>query len=722
LGLSGSGITTSWMAGLNGAYNFLDDAMEFAGDYVYNGSSNYLESDNYRESYQTNQMTNFSRTVGTRTNFNQGHRIGLRIDYDITKNTSILFEPQFNFNYGNSRSNTDDITRMAATGTRFEDAAFLNQGFTLGDSKNNSWSTSGRFLLRQKLGRPGRTMTLSARYSFSQNNSDGLNQSLNQTQNPTDASFINAVTNQYYQNKSNSSSVRTEATYTEPLATGLYLETSYQYNWSKSLSNKNTFDIEHNTELADMEEIRRDLINAGAGFLAEVDKYMSDKSWYDTHYNAIYSNDIVNQTQTHRAGLLLQYQKDALRLQVGGAYQPTITDNTTTGNDPYHKVDHNWSPRARIEYEFNDNTNFFINYNGRSSQPSTSQLLPVPDNSNPRAVSFGNPYLSTSFSHNINGRFGYTNRSTFSSINAFGNASMNQNGISNATWTDSKGINYSMPLNGKLTGSASLGMFMYTPIAKSNFSINNMTNVSFSASKSYVGRADKTQTLLDKYYNASTAEFDYVKFHDDFFAKDAKENILEYFVDNTTSSLNVMERLQFTYRNDFVEANLGASTNVSKPWYSKEMQKQQAAQWRNSATASFQWNAATGFGLQTNLNYNWYVGYTTKQPDEWIWNAQISHTLFKRQATLTLLAYDILGQSRTLTVSDTSNYHQESRSNTLGRYVMLTFTWRFGTFGGRGGRGGRGGFGGRGGMGGGRPPMGGGRPPMGGGMGGGRPF
>ena len=57
-------------------------------------------------------------------------------------------------------------------------------------------------------------------------------------------------------------------------------------------------------------------------------------------------------------------------------------------------------------------------------------------------------------------------------------------------------------------------------------------------------------------------------------------------------------------------------------------------------------------------------------------------------------------------------YHQERRTNTLGRYVVLSFTYRFGTFGGR--------RGGRGQMGGGRPMGGGGfRPPMGGGFGGG---
>ena len=56
--------------------------------------------------------------------------------------------------------------------------------------------------------------------------------------------------------------------------------------------------------------------------------------------------------------------------------------------------------------------------------------------------------------------------------------------------------------------------------------------------------------------------------------------------------------------------------------------------------------------------------------------------LFKRKATVSLKAYDILEQARNLRVNVTDNYYQETRNNTLGRYVILSFTWRFGNFGG----------------------------------------
>ena len=135
--------------------------------------------------------------------------------------------------------------------------------------------------------------------------------------------------------------------------------------------------------------------------------------------------------------------------------------------------------------------------------------------------------------------------------------------------------------------------------------------------------------------------------------------------------------------------------------------------WSNSVGGSFNWTLwQNGLTATSDINYNWYVGYRTEQPSRLLWNATLQLPIIRNQATLSLTASDILGQRRNLNVSDTENYHQETRSNTLGRYVILSFTWRFGTFGGRNNRQ-RGGFGGpgggfgggygRGGFGGGRP-------------------
>ena len=105
--------------------------------------------------------------------------------------------------------------------------------------------------------------------------------------------------------------------------------------------------------------------------------------------------------------------------------------------------------------------------------------------------------------------------------------------------------------------------------------------------------------------------------------------------------------------------------------------------------ASVNWTIPGGVNLISSLDYNWYNGYTTPQEDEFVLNAEINKLLFKDKFTLALKAYDIFNQSKNLSVTDESNYHLETRNNTLGRYVILSLTYRFGNFNGPqgGGRG-----------------------------------
>ena len=168
--------------------------------------------------------------------------------------------------------------------------------------------------------------------------------------------------------------------------------------------------------------------------------------------------------------------------------------------------------------------------------------------------------------------------------------------------------------------------------------------------------------------------------------------------------MNIMQSLRLTYRNDFVELIAGGRTNVSKSWYTLESANANAT-WNNNVSFEMNWTLPFGMNLISDLNYNWYKGYSTAQTPEFILNAEITQLVLNKKATIALRAYDLLNQAKNLMVTDASNYHQETRNNTLGRYIIISFTYRFGTFGGNR-------------QGGGRGPMGGGRPPM---MMGGRP-
>ena len=646
-----NGITTSWMGGLNGAFTLLDEAMELSGNYLYNGSINDVMESSSKITYLDDGSRLLNDQTGSGRTMSQGHRFGIRLEHKFSENTSIIFEPQFNFGQGDF----NEYSRFTTLTERDAVRDSTNKGYTSNLGNNDNWQTSGFLLLRQRLGKPGRTVSANIRYSFSNNRMDGFNQSLTQVKNAQEESWTDEIVNQRFDQQSKSSSLSGRVVYTEPLGNGFFLEANYQYSWNNNTSSKSTFTSGSN----------------------RMDNGMLIFDPTGETEDPIYSNDIVNTSQNHRAGASFSYQKEKFRAQLGAAYNPTITDNVTTGHDPYHNVSHNWSPQAMLNYEFTDNSHIRFFYFGRSAQPSTSQLLPVPDNSNPLNISLGNPNLNPYFNHSIRGMFGYTNKETFTSVHVRFGASLVQDAITNAQWYDPAGVQYSIPVNGPGTGSGDLRVMVNSPIGKTGLSVFSMTFGRYNQSSSFIGTGALDS---DAYYDPETASFDYASFNRDYADLARSDD----FINNRTQTVSFTERLRLTYRNDFVEVTLGGRTRMSKSWYTME-NSNLAATWNNQVDASMNWTIPGGINLIADVDYNWYNGYTTPQEDEVILNAEVTKLLFKSKCTLALKAYDILGQSKNLSVSDSANYHMETRNNTLGRYIIISLTYRFGNFGGASG-------------------------------------
>lgn len=674
-GNNDGGITTSWMAGVNGAWSLLDNRMDLAGNYLYNGSIKDVEESSIRNTFVNDNETLNYNTTGKNHTFTNGHRVGLRIDHKFSDNTSILFEPQFNIGNGNYVESSDFVTTRS-----FNDqpgyTEGVNNGFTRNNGQNKNWTASGWGLLRQRLGKAGRTMTVNFRYNFSNNDLGGFNRSLTRTE---DLTADPEIVNQRFDQNAKGRSVTGGLTYTEPLYKDiLFLEANYSYTWNNQTSYKNTF----MSDLNDPDNLV--YIPGAAGEILD----------------PTYSNSIKNTSHNHRAGANLMYQKDALNIQLGASANPTKTINETYAAQTLKKYENNvlnWAPQMSIRYELGETSNLRFNYWGRSQQPSTNQLMPVPDNSDPLRVGLGNPYLTPYFSHSFRGMYRFSDRKTFASVNAFLDGGITQNPIINTSWYEDDGRQFSLPSNGPAAYNVNMRVMVNSPLGKSKFSIFNMFRLGYNHNSNYV----KTGKALDMSQYYDDGVFDYEKFHTD--VPDLGQH--PDFSTNINQTLSFTERFRLTYRTELVEINAGARTRMNKGWYSVTKGNTNAT-WNNQAEISMNWNIPGNVAIIPEYQYNWYNGYTTAQRDVHMLNLEVTAQLAKGLLTLGVKGYDLLGQSRNLSVSDTANYHSESVNNTLGRYVILSLTVRFGSFGGkRGGQfggPGQGAPGGRGGYGGGR--------------------
>ena len=639
----GNGITTSYLGGFNAAGTLLDDKMEIGGNYIYNYNRNDVEESSRKTTYlqDKNVITN---SEGLGNTISGGHSFGMRLEHKFSKNTSILFMPQVTIGTGSYlQTGTDETLNDDLSGNVFK----VNDSYTDNTGDNKNLSASGRFLLRQRLGIPGRTLTFNADASVSNNVLNGLNNNGITSYTQTGDIITTDEVKQSFENTANSYSASGTLTYTEPMGNYFYLEANYSYNWNKSVSDKQTIDL----------------------FTSKID--------YD------YSNKIINETNRQQIGANVLYQSDKLRAQVGFSAIPTRTFNSTTKYDPvsetyapreYDDFRWNFSPQAMVSIEPNDNFNGRLFYRGNSSQPSTSQLMPVPDNTNPLFVSFGNPSLTPYFTHNIRIESRYSNRAKFASANIRLNGGFTQNPIVNATWYGTNGAQYSMPFNGPTTANAGANMFFNFPIGKTNFSVNNTLGMNWRKSSSYVG----TGIDMSIYDDPNKGYYDFMEwfigqFNDPAFYE-------AHITLNKTQSISANERLRLQYRGKSLEVTAGASTRMNKTWYSISTSKDQTTTWNNQVSASLTYDwSLTGMSFEGEMNYNWYNGYATAQPSQCVFNASIAKTI--NNFTISLNGYDILGQSKNLTVTDSGNYHTEAVNNTLGRYVILSVSWRFGSMG-----------------------------------------
>lgn len=642
----GNGITTSWMGGLNGNTSLFDGKMDLGGNYLYNNNETYVEEESKRITYLDDHNLIYNNK-GSNTTNSDGHRFGVRLEHKFSENTSILFQPQVSFGNGDFNEVSDFSTLTEKSGVTSK----TNDGFTSNTGSNNNWRTNGFFLFRQKLGKAGRTLSFNARYNFSGNETNGFNQSRTTTYDEFGVADSDSVINQRYNQNQDTKSLSGRLTYTEPLGKGFFVEANYEASWNRTSSTKNTFD---------------------SGVVSDFGPDNLIYNPVDEKINEVYSSEIINRYINQRIGANFVYQKDKLRAQAGVSANPTYTHNETSGYDTYDNHVLNWAPQAMLWYDIDDNTNVRGFYFGRSQQPSVNQLMKVPDNTNPLNVSFGNMYLEPYFNHDFRSDFRHTNKKTFFSVNAGIDGGIVKNAIVNAQWYGTNGVQYSVPVNGKDSYNGSFRVMLNTPIAKSNFSIFNMTRASYSRSSSYVRSANLD---TDGYYDGDS--FAVEDFLADF-------NSLGFTL-NKLQTIGLTERLRITYRNDIVELTAGGRTRMSKSWYTIANQSTNMT-WSNQVTASMNWTVPGGLGIVADGNYNWYNGYTTDQGTQLILNAKITKMLFKDKFTLALNAYDILDQAKNLSISDSSNYHTETLNNTLGRYIVVSLTYRFGNFGGKGGR------------------------------------
>ena len=387
------------------------------------------------------------------------------------------------------------------------------------------------------------------------------------------------------------------------------------------------------------------------------DKIDNRRSTYDfddvsqeySIFNTELSTDFENINKRSTPSVRLAFRKDkwSLRLESGYVFRSIENEDMLR---PLLNLKRNFNAlelRSNFNYRFSPKSSIYSGYRLTNQAPNVRQLSPFQDVSNPLNIVTGNPDLEPSNNHNLYAGF---NAFDFQKGTGFyshvgGNLTKNavvskstidENFVRNTTYTNVDG-NYNAYASTTFSKSIkvdTLKTFKYRVGLSTNFS----KSVNFNNEVKY---ASKNTTL------SPNAEIT-------FSWKDVLELRPNYRIsfNNTRFDIDNFEDQKF------VTHSLGINTATFLP---------KKFEWRNTISFNYNSNIAPGF-----------------QRSAWFWNSTLAYSMLKDQATLTLKAFDLLGQNTNARRTATQNYIQDSQSTVLQQYFMVSFSWKFNSLGSKG--------------------------------------
>lgn len=614
-----NGINTSQALGVN--FNVgRGEIFRVGGDVMWSHSDRDTRQRQERQ-YLFPDSTSFSNT--NKFTRDRGHnlRADFRLQWKPDSFNVFEFRPRFSYNE-NKSSSVDSTLIMAGDHGRSLVSRTLNESLSSGHSIEFGAEAIYSHNFRNK---PGRSFSVHLRYNHSNVRESETAYSLNRFFNFGDSIDLY---DQLNMNRTWSDMAQARVTWTEPLGdvkNGNFLTFAYrvQYRWNNS--DKMVYDHPFLPPVVE-------------GGLPEID--YSRQVLNDSLSNR-FRNDFFN--QDIRIGY--RHVSSTHNIDAGVSLVPTSSksDNLT---HPEKAIATRWvwnvAPFLRYRLKMGKQRSLNLDYRGRSSQPSMTQLQPIADYSDPMRVVVGNPNLDPSFTHYLRLRFQDFNSEHQRSIMVMSDFDMTQNSIVSRTSFDhTTGAQTTTYENVNGVWSGRLMTMISQPLR------NKAWQVSAHAFMMYNQRVGFNNGMRN---HSGSFNLNFMP-------------AISFRPENLEFELRPRYSLQYT------KNSLQSAGNMTVHNY--------------GGTFSAYYYTPIGIILSSDLTYTATSGYSQGyDKNEWMWNASVSYqTLRDKSLTLSVKGYDLLQQRSNISRSVTANYIDDISYNSLTRYFMFTVSYKFNTFG-----------------------------------------
>lgn len=613
-----NGITTSQALGVN--FNVGNgEILRVGGDIMYSRSDRDTRERSSRE-YLIDGYTPYSSTGKIARDIGNNYRADFRIEWKPDSLNTLDFRPRFSYNHNNSWSSDSSLTAAKLDGSDP-----ITRSVNRSNSHGDSWQASGMLIYNHRFrSRAGRSLSLFVNYSYNNVKEHSDTYSWNQFYNYNDSVDLY---DQFSTSRTLTNNVSARLSWTEPLGNpknGNFLTVAYRFQYRWNDADKLVYDHP---------------VSFPEGWDGPV---IVDPS-------LVFSDDLSNQfrndymSQDIRAGF--KHVSRDQTVDVGLSLVPQSSKSTdlinSARNIPRRNV-LNYAPYLRYSWKMSKTKGLNIDYMGRSSQPSMTQLQPVADVSDPMNIVVGNPDLDPTFTHNVRLRYRNFSPEAQRSIMAMLDARLVQNSIvSKTTYDPTTGGRTTTYANVNGVWNVRAMNMISFPFSNKSWTFNNHAMLYFSNAVGYNnGERNRSQSFN---FNIGPG----IAFRPDYFEAELRPRYSLQTVHNTVKSAG----------NNTIHS-YGGNLYLS-------------------------YTSPFGVTINSDLSFTATRGYSAGfDENRWQWNASISYSMLRnRSLTLSLKGFDILNQESNIRRNITANYIDDVSTNSLGRYVMMSLTYKFNTFG-----------------------------------------
>lgn len=621
------GLTKIGSIGLNFRKDF-NDKLTAYGSYSYSHTDNTTLSERIQENtlpsiMQTDSISNRNNTVGG------SHRFEANVEWKPSDKDYIKISPQFGFD-------KSDATTFSES-TTYRSGAFNNSQTqdVLANSTAPRFGISG--LYNRKLNDKGRNVFVNMNYNNAETkkDQDAILDRLLADPNNAGVSLTKIYEKTILEAKNKSWNAGASLNYTEPLSEKGRLEFTYDFNKNKyDNSNKQTG------------------YDANGNLIAEDPKLNFD-------YNYDYS------FATHKVGANYLYNGDKITYSIGAAAQPSQLRGDAISSGlvvPIHRNNMNWMPIARFEYKFSRQSNLSVNYSGTPNEPSVTQILPFDMSTNRTSIVIGNANLNPEFSHQLNVRFRKNDFQKGNNFFAFVNAGLTNNKIVSLSKS------YFDDLMDYQTGKTNR-----TLVSETRY-LNETGDKPFNVSSFY----HYGKSLKEKTYNIMLMGGISYNKNIGYVSTEKDDNMGQK---NVARNIVFNQGLMFRYNpSENLEINPGVRYQYNHTENSLTNRTTNVSSWTPTLIGSVNITPTTIFGADLSKQFN--NGYGAGiNANPFVINSYIEQKFLKeRRGTIRLQAFDLLNQQTNVSRTVSESMITDSRTNRLGRYFMLLFTYKFQKF------------------------------------------